>query len=66
MVETTTIHIFLDSVTLKAGEAAEGVNNAFGGASGGLRGILDGIFSIQDWFTDTFRFLKGTFTGDWT
>lgn len=66
MVEATGIHNFLDTVTLKAGEAAEGVNNAFGGASTGLRGILDGIFSIQDWFTETFRFLKGTFTGEWS
>lgn len=47
-------------------EAVEGVNNVFGGASTGLRGILDFFHSIDQGFQETIRFLVGTFTGDWS
>lgn len=47
------------------GSAAGGVNEAFGGTAGAMRGILDGIFGIEQAFVDFFAFLKGTFLGDW-
>lgn len=48
-----------------AQEAAQGVNDAFGGTAGAMRGILDGIFGIETAFVDFFDFLRGTFLGDW-
>ncbi len=48
-----------------AQEAAQGVNEAFGGTAGAMRNILDGIFGIEQAFVDFFAFLKGTFLGDW-
>lgn len=47
------------------GSAAGGVNEAFGGTATAMRGILDGIFGIEQAFVDFFAFLKGTFLGDW-
>lgn len=48
-----------------AQEAAEGVNNAFGGVDDGLRVMLDFINSIDDGFQSAIKFLIGTFTGNW-
>lgn len=47
------------------GSAASGVNESFGGTATAMRGILDGIFGIEQAFVDFFAFLKGTFLGDW-
>ena len=48
------------------GESIAGANDSLGGFNASLRGMLDAIFSIQDWFGESFRFIKGTFTGDWS
>lgn len=48
------------------GEAIQGANEGLGGFNASLRGILDAIFSIQDGFGEAIRFIKGTFTGDWS
>lgn len=44
-------------------EAVNGVNGAFGGVSTGLRGILDSIGGIEDWFDLIGCHLMGLFTG---
>lgn len=46
-------------------EAAGGMNDAFGGISGGLRSILDFISNLDVAFGETMSWLKGTFLGQW-
>ena len=46
-------------------EAAQGLNDSFGGISSGLRGILDFISNIDVAFGETMKWLKGTFLGEW-
>jgi len=48
------------------GSAAGALNDGFGGFTETLRGWLDAIYNIDQAFQETFRFLKGTFTGDWS
>jgi len=52
--------------TDSAGSATDTLNDGLGGASSGIRGILDFIHSIDEGFKETIRFLIGTFTGDWS
>jgi len=46
-------------------EAAQGLNDSFGGISGGLRSILDFISTLDVAFGETMKWMKGTFLGQW-
>lgn len=42
-------------IVLASGEAAQGINDSFGGISESLRGFLDGFLNIQDGIASFFR-----------
>lgn len=46
-----------------AQEAAEGLNNSFGGVSDSLRGLLDTLWGIDKFFGNMGCYLQGTFMG---
>ena len=46
-----------------AQEAVSGVNNAFDGVSNNLRGVLDGIFAVEQFFANFSCHLQGIFGG---
>lgn len=52
--------------TEQSGSAAGSLNDGFGGFTETFRGWLDAIYNIDVAIQETFRFLKGTFLGDWS